>query len=310
MKARDAMSQPANSPPPFWIQPEIQQHIAWRDGDVVVSVPAKSGTTWTMNIVHQIFSGGTADFRDIYEEVPWIEFVARPDQPHSEILERLEAMPRDRRRAFKTHSAPPVLPYLPAGSQPDVKYVVVFRNPEEALVSFWPFIAKHSDEWFALWGMPREAMTRADFPAFYREVIAERGMHANGFFGFLNAWWPLRHEANVLFLHYSAMRADHEGSIRKVADFLDVQPTAEEWSRILEFTSFSWMKAHEVKFELMTAGEVPILQRGAMMRKGQAGDAASDGMTSEIARDLRMVGESQCADRAAIEWFYKGEMPG
>lgn len=28
-----------------WIQPEIQQKIEWRDGDVVVSVPIKSGTT-------------------------------------------------------------------------------------------------------------------------------------------------------------------------------------------------------------------------------------------------------------------------
>jgi len=303
------MSEAEQSPPPFWIQPEIQQKIAWRDGDIVISVPAKSGTTWTMNIVHQLLNGGTSDFRDIYEEVPWIEFIARPDQPHQEVLDRLEAMPRDRRRAFKTHSAPPEVPYFAPGGGTDVKYVVVFRNPEEALVSFWPFLAKHSDEWYALWGMPREALTRPDFPSFYRDIIAERGMHAGGFFGFLNAWWPLRHEANVLFLHYSAMKQDHAGSLRRIAAFLGIEPSASEWARIEEYTSFGWMKQHEDMFEAMTAGEVPILQRGAMIRKGQAGDARSDGMTPEISRDLRAVGEATCPDADALRWFYTGEMP-
>jgi hypothetical protein len=304
------MSEPETSPAPFWIEPAIQQHIAWRDGDVVISVPAKSGTTWTMNIVHQLFSGGTADFRDIYEEVPWIEFLAHPHQSVQEVVDRVEAMPRDRRRAFKTHSAPPDVPFIPAGEGPDVKYVVVCRNPEEALVSFWPFLAKHSDEWFALWGMPREAMTRPDFPSFYREVIVERGMHEGFFFRFLDAWWPLRHEPNVLFMHYAAMKRDHEGSIRRIAQFLGVEPSAGEWERILEYTSFGWMKAHEDKFEAMTAGKVPILTRGAMIRKGQAGDAGSDGMTDEIARDLRAVGERTCTDPVALDWMYTGEMRG
>src|SRR5579872_5744493 len=65
---------------PPWIRPEIQQKIKWRDGDIVISVPPKSGTTWTMNIVHQLLTGGTADFRDIYQEVPWIEFVGYPGE--------------------------------------------------------------------------------------------------------------------------------------------------------------------------------------------------------------------------------------
>ncbi len=120
---------PAAGPP--WIQPTIQQKIKWRDGDVVISVPAKSGTTWTMNIVYQLITGGTSDFRDIYEEVPWIEFVSHPGQSHQEIIDRVDAMPESRRRAFKTHSAPPDVPFVKAGTEKDVKYVVVFRNPEE-----------------------------------------------------------------------------------------------------------------------------------------------------------------------------------
>jgi hypothetical protein len=127
-------------PGPPWIDPGIQQKVVWRDGDVLISVPLKSGTTWTMNIVHQLLTGGRSDFRDIYEEVPWLEFVSRPGQTHQEVLERIDAMPSDRRRAFKTHSAPPDVPFVKAGSGKDVKYVVILRNPEEALVSFRPFL--------------------------------------------------------------------------------------------------------------------------------------------------------------------------
>lgn len=192
---------------PHWLQPEIQQRIKWRDGDVVISVPPKSGTTWTMNIVYQLLAGGTARFRDIYEQVPWIELLSHPEQPYQEVLDRLEALPVGRRRAFKTHSAPPALPFLKGDSGQDVKYIVVFRNPEEALVSFRPFIGQHTDEWFHLWQVSRdamctdewfhlwqvsrEAMCRPDFLSFYWDVIDNNGMQRR-FFGFLAAWWPLQ----------------------------------------------------------------------------------------------------------------------
>lgn len=299
----ESAPRPAGS---FWIQPEIQKQIRWRDGDIVISVPGKSGTTWTMNIVHQLLTGGTPDFRDIYEEVPWIEFVGHPDESHEQVLARLEAMPTTRRRAFKTHSAPPELPFLKSGSEQNVKYIVVFRNPEEALVSFRPFMAKHSDEWFDLWGMPRDAMARPDFASYYWDVVDGRGMHANSFFGFLKAWWPLREEDNVLFMHFSDMKRDHEGSIRKIAKFLEIEPTADQWPKILEYTSFPWMKEHEEKFEAHTVGAIPILKKGAMIRKGEVGKAKSDGMTDEISRHLRELGERVFPDTAALDWFYEG----
>lgn len=299
----EAAEQPAGIP---WIAPEIQERIRWRDGDVVISVPAKSGTTWTMNIVHQLLTGGRDDFVDIYAQVPWIEFLSRPGKPIDEVLEQLEAMPEGQHRAFKTHSAPPVLPYIAPGEGPDVKYIAVFRNPEEALVSFMPFIAKHTDEWYALWDMPREALCRDDFTSFYDEVIAPARMDEHGFFGFLNAWWPHRFAENVLFMHFSDMKRDHEGSIRKIAAFLDIELTESEWDKVLEYTSFPWMKRHQALFELSTLCACPVLKSGAMIRKGEAGQARSDGMTPAIADRVRQVGAMTCPDPAALEWFYTG----
>ena len=301
----DTMQNPAPRSGPPWIEPLIQQKIKWRDGDIVISVPAKSGTTWTMNIVYQLLTGGTADFRDIYEEVPWIEFLGHPGQSHQDVIDRVDAMPITRRRAFKTHSAPPQIPFVKPGSGRDVKYIVVFRNPEEALVSFKPFLEQHADEWFDLWQMPRGGLCRPNFQSFYSEVIDGHGMQAM-FFGFLAAWWPLRKESNVLVLHYADMKRHHQASIRKIAAFLGIEPAAERWPAILEYTSFQWMKRHQDKFEAHSAGKIPILKSGAMIRKGETGKAQADGMTPEISRHLRQLGDRICPDAAAVNWLYEG----
>lgn len=300
--ALEAAAPPAGPP---WIAPEIQQKIEWRDGDVVISVPIKSGTTWTMNIVHQVLTGGNASFRDIYEEVPWIEFLGYPGQPHQEVVDRVAAMPEGARRAFKTHSPPPAVPFQDAGSGKNIKYVVVFRNPEEAVASFRPFLDKHSDDWFALWDMPREALCRPDLASFYFDVMDAHGMQG-ALFGFLAAWWPLRNEPNVLFMHFSDMKRDHEGSIRKIAAFLGEEPNEDQWERILRHASFGWMKENEDKFEARTAGKVPILTPGAMIRTGAIGRATADGMTDAISRHLRESGSRICPDAAAVAWMYSG----
>ena len=80
------MSGPKGGKPP-WINPERAQGVALRDGDIWISVPAKSGTNWMMNIVHQLLTGGDADFDSIYSVVPWPEFVERPGQPAQEVLD-------------------------------------------------------------------------------------------------------------------------------------------------------------------------------------------------------------------------------
>jgi hypothetical protein len=290
--------------PPGWTDPDIQQHVNWRDGDIVISVPAKSGTTWTMNIVHQLREGGDPDFEDLYIEVPWLELVPGPGVTRRERLAKLDAMPRHRRRAFKTHSAPGALPYQAPGTGNDVQYVVVARSPDEASASMHPFIASHSDAWFDLWQTPREFFVRRDFETFFYEVGQE--LFGGMLFGFMAAWWPLRHQPNVLFMHYADMKRDHEGSVRRIGEFLGFSPTPEQWRTVLECTSFRWMKTNEEKFEIRTAAEIPILDPGAMVRKGQTGAAADDGMTPKISADIAKLGRTILTDEAAFEWFYHG----
>ncbi len=287
-----------------WMDPSIQGRIEWRDGDIVVSVPAKSGTTWTMNIVHQLRAGGDPNFDDVYAEVPWLELLPSPNVAPDELVAQFDAMPRSRRRAFKTHSPPGPLPYQRPGVDHDVRYVVVVRNPEEALASMHPFIAAHSDAWFDLWGVPRDAMVRTDLESFYNDFA--QPLVRGSIFGFVAAWWPLRRQPNVLFMHFSDMKRDHEGSVREIGRFLGLAPRPEQWPAVLEYTSFAWMKANEHKFEISTLGEVPILERGAMIRKGKAGAAHEDGMTPALSAEIARIGREVLDDEAALEWCYRG----
>lgn len=288
-----------------WIDPAIQQRVRWRSGDVVISVPVKSGTTWMMNIVHQLRAGGDPDLDDIYLEVPWIEFLGGPSVTPDDVLSKVEAMPRDARRAFKTHAAPAQLPYVAPGSAADVKYVVVARNPDEVVASFYPFLKAHAEAWFALWGIDKQELVPPDM-ATYFETFGKT-MLADGLFGFMAGWWPLRDQPNVLLLHFSDMKRDHEGSVRRIAGFLDIEPTPEQWARILEYTSFPWMKKHEAKFELRHAAERPVLDPGAMMRKGKVGAAREDGVTPEMSAELGAIGKGMLSDEQAFDWLYKGD---
>ena len=213
-------------------------------------------------------------------------------------------MPSDQRRAFKTHAGPGMMPYHAPGSGTDVRYVVVVRNPDEVLASFFPFIGSHSKEWFELWGMDKDEFVPPDIDTYF-DTIA-KAMIPGSLFGFMAAWWPLRHEKNVMLMHFSDMKRDHEGSVRRIADFLGFEPTAEEWPAILEYTSFPWMKQHEHKFEIRHAAHVPVLDSGAMVRKGKAGAAKEDGVTPAMSAELEKMGRELLPDEQAFEWLYKG----
>lgn len=306
MSTEDPKPEAAPAGGPGWVDPEIQKLVEWRDGDIICSVPGKSGTTWTMNIVHQLRSGGDPDFKDVYIEVPWLEFVHGPNDTREHRLERFRSMTTARRRAFKTHSAPPMIPYVePGPNVPDVKYVVVLRNPEEAAVSLKPFIEGHSQAFFDHWNFPKSNLTRATFAEFYREVLGNMPV-SDMFFGFLANWWPLRNKPNVRIIHFSELKKNPHKVIPQLAKFLGFSPTEEQWPRILEYCSFDWMKKHQEKFEIQHVLGFPALDSGAMVRKGAVGAAKEDGMTEEISREIRAMGEKVIKNPRLLQWFYEG----
>lgn len=188
------------------------------------------------------------------------------------------------------------------------------------MVSFKPFIEAHNEEHWKAFNCLEETRAKykfgSSFKTFFEEAVLkgpdpssegpEGGMMTLWFYDFINSWWPLRNEENVLFLHYNDMKKDHAGSIRRIADHLGIEPTAEEWERILLYTSFEWMKEHSEKFELQSIFPYKLMVRGAMVRKGAIGKSEEDGMTPEISTKIRDLAAKLVPDESARKWLFDG----
>jgi len=293
------LHRPAVKPP--FLTKAIEREMSWRDGDIVISSAFKGGTTWTMNIAYQLREGGDAEFEDLYKEVPWTEFRISPDISKEDHLKNLDKLPYDKRRIFKTHSDPSTLPL-----NDKVKYIVVFRNPEEAATSAYPFIKSHNNKFMSMWGVPPNFHKFDDFESFYYGFYRPTD-RMDGHFNGMKYWWPLRHNPNVLMLHFADMKKDHDGTIKMISKFLGFEHSEEEWERILEYTSLKWMKAHKEKFNLGSFFEFPFLVDGNFVRNGSMGSQKDEGMTKEIALDIYNTGKEILGDEIdAFDWLYSG----
>lgn len=241
---------------------------------------------------------------EIYTRVRWLEF-AQPGQTTEELASSFDTidMVRDPFRAFKTHATPPAFPF-----RKDCKYIVVVRNPCDALASFYPFVLAHTEEFCAAYGVP--PLSFPNFDAFYEGFAKPGGFADRQLFGFLKAWWPHRQEPNVLMLHFANMLKDHVGTLKQVQSFLGLSNSEEAFNKVVELTSFQYMKAHGTKYEAKTIGPCPIMNDGAMVRNGSIGSAKADGMTAAHEEELLATGKKVLGDNAILKWFYEGgEMP-
>jgi len=92
---------------------------------------------------------------------------------------------------------------------------------------------------------PALAMTRiADPRTFFNEFLDDGfviGL-AMPFFAHVQGWWNVRELPNVLLVHFANLKADMPREIRRIAEFLDIQPGSAAWPKILEHCSFDYMK--------------------------------------------------------------------
>ena len=68
------------------------------------------------------------------------------------------------------------------------------------------------------------------------------------FFGYVNAWWAMRHDPNVLLLHYTDLKKDRRNTIVKIAKFVGVELTTAQLNALEEKCSYSYMKKDPRQF--------------------------------------------------------------
>ena len=76
-----------------------------------------------------------------------------------------------------------------------------------------------------------------------------------GYFYVENSYWEARQEPDLLLVHFADMKADLEGEMRRIADFLDIEVADELWPDLVEAATFSAMKARASDL-MPTAGNI------------------------------------------------------
>ena len=96
-----------------------------------------------------------------------------------------------------------------------------------------------------------------EFAAWYRNV---------------KSWWPYYDDEKVLWLRYQDLKSDLASSIEQIINFLAWEITAQQKLKVLEYSSFEWMKAHDEKFSAQSANDKPVFKPGKFIRQGKVGE--------------------------------------
>jgi aryl sulfotransferase len=220
----------------------IWNDLRFRDDDIVISTYAKSGTTWTQQIVGQLLFGPDPDL-SVADMSPWLDLRVPPKDVK---LPQVEA--QRHRRFLKTH-----LPVDALVFSPQAKYVYIGRDGRDVVWSMYNHHANANQLWYdALNDTPGRVgppiqRPPADIRTYWRDWLDRDGHPFWPFWENVRTWWSARHLDNVLLIHFADLKRDMEGEMRRIARFLDVPVAETAWPRILEYCSFDWMKQNATK---------------------------------------------------------------
>lgn len=220
-----------------------------RPTDVVVSTPYKSGTTWTLAILREVFAldEDLPPFREM-----WLDCAFR--QTPDEFFAELEAQVH--RRYLKSHLPLDGTPY-----HAEIAYIVVGRDVRDVFMSWW----NHYDTMLATGSIAfindvpgRVGPPLPDPPDNVREAWRtwigqgwfeweQEGWPFWGAMHHLQSWWDYRHLDNVLFVHFNDLHRDLEAEIRRIATFVGVDVPSDALASIRSAVSVDAMRDHMAK---------------------------------------------------------------
>lgn len=282
--------------------------VHFRPGDVVISTPPKTGTTWMQRIL-SLLVFGAGDLPDLLSRIsPWID--CRYMEPRDVMAPRIEA--QEHRRFLKSHLPLDALPY-----DPDVRYVCVGRDTRDAFMSLWNHYRSYSDSMYETLASgnlvgdplprcpedPRDLwtawMTRGSFP------WESDGWPFWSHHYHLSSFWAFRHLPNVLLVHYNDLLADRAGEMRRIADFVGIEVARAEWPALVEAAGFAAMKGSATALlgdmDRFAGGATTFIYKGSNDRWRDVLDA------DDLALYERVLG---ALDPGLAAWLRHGRLVG
>ena len=218
----------------------VWNDFVFRDDDVVIANYSKGGSTWMQQILAQLVFEGADDVK-LADVTWWVDMRVPPKEVK---LARLEA--QQHRRFVKTH-----LPLDALVFSPRAKYIYLGRDGRDVAWSLFNHHINANQGWYdsvnkppGLVGPPLGPPTSDDPVQYFRDWLDGDGQPFWSFWDNVRTWWPARLLPNVHMLHFRQLKADLEGEIRRIADFLDIELDDDVWPRVFEHCSFEYMKAN------------------------------------------------------------------
>lgn len=277
-----------------------------RPGDVIVTTSYKSGTTWTLGLLNQMLA--IAEHATPPEMEYWIDARMFPVVLEEQLAE-LAALPH--RRILKSHLAADGLPIWP-----EVRYVVVGRDARDVFMSLVNHYAQYTDVAYAAFnespGRVGEPLPRydGDVHKLWRNWITRgwfewesEGFPWWGNMHHIATWWPLRHQPNVLFVHYADLKADLPAEIERIARFAGFDLTQDQLDAVAAASSLEAMRDRAVAAGDPLAGFFRDGARG-FFYKGT--NARWRSVLSEEELALYAAAQSRVLDSDCATWLERG----
>ncbi len=217
-----------------------------RDDDIYIVTFPKSGTTLMQMMLYQMTTDGRMDFEHIYEVSPWIR---------NDVFRKKAPPNLPSPRLIKSHD-----PYHKFDRNTKGRFIFVIRNGMDAALSLYHQNKNYNN-------------SQLDFDDFFRRTFVKK--HSMNYFQFMKAWLRNKKNLPVLFVHFEDIVHNFDVEMQRVAEFCQIELTAEAAARTRERCRFEYMKAHEDKF-----GEQPPPPRQRVydqfIRKGKTGEGKAN----------------------------------
>ena len=303
-----SLKRPATRP----VRSRVFDSAAWDDfpmrgDDIVISTYPKCGTTWTQRIVGMLVFA-SADPFPVQDISPWPDFRMAPPGSARELAES-----QGHRRYLKSH-----LPYDALPAPEGVKFIHVARDGRDAAMSFYNHKANYTP--FAVEAFLQVSLNDPKFGDPFKLVPADPASHFTdwldghedhlgdpgaSYFAIETSFWAARRDPDVLLVHYADLKADLEGEMRRIADFLGIAIDEALWPELVEAAGFAAMKANAAAL-MPTAGNIWEGGADTFLHKGTNGRWRDVYRPEDLARyDARVAAEFSPALAA---WCERGRL--